>query len=169
MPKVEPLPAPIPSALPHWGSTLSCPGMGSLLCPWRCCGCCHWLSPCFGAGQEQGQSPGTQGVPQITAALGRLPGMSSLRILLHLISWEHQALASCRDCHAELSKERKLDTNKWNCTGSMQCSMGKKHLHQWLMSITGGEQFPAIPFYGHFQSVSLANTLPLESQSMWVM
>lgn len=35
-----------------------------------------------------------------------------IMILLDLISWEHQALAPCRDCHAELSKERKLDTNK---------------------------------------------------------
>lgn len=164
---MEPLPAPIPSALPLWQSQLhsklSWDGKFAVPMEMLWC-CCQWATPYFETGTQQGQGSGTQVVPHwITSALGRLPGMSSLWILLHLISSDNQALASCRGCHAELSKERKLDTNTRNCTGSIQCSMGKKHLHQWLISITGGEQFPDIPFYGHFQSV------PLESQSMWVM
>lgn len=143
--------------------------MGSLLFPWRCCGVAaagsqFWDWHTAGTGLRH-----TGGPTQITSALARLTGMSSLWILLQLISWDYQTVASCRDCHAELSKEGKLDTNRCNGTGSIQCSIGKKHLHQWLISTTGGEQFPDNPFYGHFQSVSLANTLPLESQSMWVM
>lgn len=138
--------------------------MGSLLFPWRCCGVAaagsqFWDWHTAGTGLRH-----TGGPTQITSALARLTGMSSLWILLHLISWDYQTVASCRDCHAELSKEGKLDTNRCNGTGSIQCSIGKKHLHQWLISTTGGNSFLIIHFMG-ISSLYLWPTLYLWSPS----